>query len=665
MSSNDLESLEMEEAMLADPRWDALVCGKATPEDIKYLKELAEQSHAAKVAWDLLQPATEQELEHYTDMVVGLVAERKEDKGGSVNATREALEVKLQELVLSLKHSLAEPAITSDGSHPGKSGDLVFKLEEAPPKYQYGNLLALMPNHNVCPQRPIFDDVSVTTLEESHRRPRHSMNIVSMCPFATSTFDWRTHFGAVVLTLIVKSTYVLQPGKSVLAAEQEPVRECNGFWIDAPYHSVRIPSDLVPYKPRADVMLVGRAYAPNKQPTRSVMTRLVVGGVDKSIEVWCDRAFRIRDGQLLEGPRFIQMPLCWERAAGGHDSINPLGMRFDAPPNPYGMIAIPNLQPPGIFISKRSDVFAPIGYGPVARDWPERARLIGNGPSFFEGKWQDRPMPPEVDLKFFQSAPPDQHTDEIRPDERIVLENLHPEYARLVTNLPGIRPRAVVDRATGEREEITLVGDTLWIDTDRGICCVVWRGCLRLRDADEGGQIFVMHEHEHNESAPIAARHAGPRMPITRAQYERDMQQSASLGPLESDLGTSDSPTIQTPSPTPPNELHDEQAADPSETSKLFLVAEGLPPAMVDAWMNMDRQALFASLAPREQEIAMHLAETSDSLAELAAKLDCSYATIRTQVERIFRHLGIRSRPELVEFFDAPMKSSIRSKKHQ
>lgn len=108
-----------------------------------------------------------------------------------------------------------------------------------------------------------------------------------------------------------------------------------------------------------------------------------------------------------------------------------------------------------------------------------------------EGGWENEPLPEDLDPLFFQAAPPDQTTREIKPNEKIVLENLHPQHGHLVTTLPGLRPRAVADRATGEREEIMLVADTLWIDADRGIASVVWRGRMGLRHAAEAGRITV------------------------------------------------------------------------------------------------------------------------------------------------------------------------------
>ncbi|MDI1442494.1 DUF2169 domain-containing protein [Polyangium sp. 6x1] len=321
------------------------------------------------------------------------------------------------------------------------------------------------------------------------------MELVCLCPLRASTVAWQAHTGAHALTVIVKATFVVQPGECALAPEQDPVHDEDGHGNDDPARSVVTPSDKVPYKPRADVMLVGHAYSPGKQPVRSAMTRLIVGELDKSIEVWCDRGFRVQDGQLLEGPRFLKMPLRWERAAGGPETKNPVGMRFDAAPDAYGMVPIPNLQPPGMFVSKRSDTFAPVGYGPMGGAWPARKQRLGHlAGTFSPARWAEQPLPEGLDATYFQAAPIDQQVAGIRPNERIVLEGLHAEHARVVTSLPGVRPSVVVNRATGEREEVQLVADTLWIDTDRGVCCVVWRGRIGLRRADEAGQIAVRME---------------------------------------------------------------------------------------------------------------------------------------------------------------------------
>lgn len=318
------------------------------------------------------------------------------------------------------------------------------------------------------------------------------MDIASLCSLHAAGFVWQPTAGSFTQTVMVKATFRLEPLVSPLAPEQEPLNEEDNHWNDDPTRSVVAPSDWAPFKPCADVLLVGHAFAPEKRPERAITVRMVIGELDKSIEVWCDRGFRLQDNQLLEGPRFTKMPLRWERAAGGPETNNPLGMRFDAPPDKYGMVPIPNLQPPGMYVSQRSDTFIPMCFAPLGSRWPGRIAKLGRlESSVLAPGWEGRPLPEGLDYSYFQSAPSDQQVSELRANERIVLDNLHPEHSHLVTSLPDIRPKAVVERATGEQEEVALIADTLFIDTDRGICTLVWRGRVGLRSADEKGQITV------------------------------------------------------------------------------------------------------------------------------------------------------------------------------
>jgi hypothetical protein len=318
------------------------------------------------------------------------------------------------------------------------------------------------------------------------------MDVISLCPLRVGGFVWQSRSRAYALTVVAKATYVLAPEECVLAPEQEPPNEADNHWDDDPARSVYAPSDWAPMKERADVVLVGHAFAPGGQPVRSLMTRMLVGSLDKSIEVWCDRGYRVHDGQLLEGPRFAKMSLRWERAAGGPDTYNPVGLRFDAEPDRYGMVAIPNLQPPGVYVSRGGDTFMTVGFGPIAGNWPGRLEKLGRSAgSFLESAWEGKPLPEDPEYQYFNVAPPDQQVEELRANERLVLENLHPKHARLVTSLPGLKPRAVLDRTSGEREKMELRADTLWIDTDRGICTLVWRGCVGLRHAQEAGRVTI------------------------------------------------------------------------------------------------------------------------------------------------------------------------------
>jgi len=328
-------------------------------------------------------------------------------------------------------------------------------------------------------------------------RPRVTsfvMEIVSSCPMRVHGFTWQLKSGAFAQTIIAKATFLLEPGHAKLALEKDriEIHERDVFVKVERHEILRAPSDQVPYKRRVDVLLVGHAYAPGKQPVRSLVTQLRVGDFSKAIEVICDRGFRTADEHLIEGPHFTKMPLDWTHAAGGPNTTNPVGRHVDSPPDAFGLRSAPNLQHPRTFVNKGLERIAPIGYGPIAPTWQDRTVCLEDlAPPFSPDGWEKRPLPEHFDFDYFQAAPADQQIAELRADETLVLEHLHPLHAHLTTRLPGIIPRAVVHRSSGEREDVTLVADTLWIDADRGICTVVWRGTVGLNHADEAGIIGV------------------------------------------------------------------------------------------------------------------------------------------------------------------------------
>jgi hypothetical protein len=309
------------------------------------------------------------------------------------------------------------------------------------------------------------------------------MELVSLCPLPVAHLLWQPAPSRHALTIVCKATYALEPGTAALAPEQEPLNEQENHWDDDPARSLYAPSDLVPWKPRAEVLLVGSAHAPRGQPVRSLVVRLTIGPVDKSVEVVCPRV-RTRDGELREGKRWTKMPLLWERAAGGPDTYNPVGVRRDAPRDLYGQRPLPNLQAPGL----SPDAFEPIGLGPIAAGWSDRRRRAGG---LAPADLLRAPFGEGFDPAYFQAAPADQQVEALRHDERLSLENLLPKHAHLVTSLPDLLPRALVEIAGAPAREVTLAPDTLWIDTHRSLCTVTFRGRVDVDGADPDGRILV------------------------------------------------------------------------------------------------------------------------------------------------------------------------------
>jgi hypothetical protein len=320
------------------------------------------------------------------------------------------------------------------------------------------------------------------------------MDIACAGPFRVGSLVFRLASDRWALSAVVKGTFTLEPGQSGLAAQQEPVHERDVHWEDDPSQSVRAPADLVPFKRGADILLVGSAFAPGGKPVRSLVARMVVGALDKSIVVYSQRTWT-PGGDLREGPHWTRMPIRYENAAGGADTWNPVGVSPDAAPGPYGERPAPSVLPPGFVLASRRNLLGPIGFGPIAASWLlRREKLRGLPVDWSVARIAETTIDDDFDALYFQTAPPDQQVESLRDDESLLLENLHPDHPRLETRLSGLHPRAFIDVGAGEPRDVPLSPDTLWIDSDRAIVTVTWRGQVPLTRPDAPGRVLVVPE---------------------------------------------------------------------------------------------------------------------------------------------------------------------------
>src|SRR5262245_32888302 len=116
------------------------------------------------------------------------------------------------------------------------------------------------------------------------------MDVRSLGPLTVAKVAWQSPRGGRVLTVVAKATFDLVHGEARLAERQDepaegdrPFEDGGGSPSQAHKSSVQVPSDLAPFKPHADVLVVGHAFAPDEKPVRSLVARLAVGEVDKSI----------------------------------------------------------------------------------------------------------------------------------------------------------------------------------------------------------------------------------------------------------------------------------------------------------------------------------------------------------------------------------------------
>lgn len=261
------------------------------------------------------------------------------------------------------------------------------------------------------------------------------MDIFAIAPFAAGSLKWQETPGQWTLTLVCKLTLALEPGVCAVAPAAEPIHTRDQRREGSRGEGIYAPSDLVPHKAYPEVLLVGRVTAPPEAAARGEVAHLTVGAVE------------------------LTLPL---PAPGEEDAEVPLG--------------------------------------PVAARWPDRPD--GRGPvtiTFAPSAVIEAPLSADPDEVFFQSAPADQHLSELPPDEQITLLHLHPHVEHLATRLPGIRPRTRVEIEGMPPWELELSADTLWIDTDRSICTLTFRGQLPLDGRDQPGRIFIGVERPGEE----------------------------------------------------------------------------------------------------------------------------------------------------------------------
>jgi uncharacterized protein YjbI with pentapeptide repeats len=305
----------------------------------------------------------------------------------------------------------------------------------------------------------------------------------------------------------IKSTYRLRHGtEPVPIDEPEPVSG-DRYQDEDPTKSLLYPSDIAPFKPKADVVVLATAHAPGKRPVLRLPVRIKVGPMVKTLAVIGPRAWRrhMSDGLGATGPApFVRVPISYEYAFGGVSSKkNPVGRGVDVED-------LPQIEDPRRLVASPHDVVGPAGFGPLAASWQPREGLVGT----FDERWrQDRwPwFPEDFDYGYFNAAPPDQQIEGyLMGDEDLAFENLHPEHGSYRSRLPGRRARCFLDEGgtygRNRFREVPLNLDTLWLDLDREKMVLVWRGHVPVRTIKlkEVQQILAWTEPISEPPRPVA-----------------------------------------------------------------------------------------------------------------------------------------------------------------
>lgn len=344
------------------------------------------------------------------------------------------------------------------------------------------------------------------------------MNITNNTPFEVEAIPANGVDSQTYLTVIVKGTFTITQEQPVAVADaQMPIAFGDEYYDPENGGCVKFESDIAPYKPRSDIVLLGHAYAAAGTLAASVDVRLQVGNFKKALRIFGDRYWHcpaFRAPRASKPEPFEKMPIIYERAFGGIDKVggaycreNLTGVGFFSKYNKEccAQAPLPNIEDPRQLIKSPEDKPAPAGFAYYGRDWAPRVDCLGT----YDENWRKTRSPnPPADFRYdyYNAAHPDLQLDGyLVGDEIVTLYNLTPNgLARF--KLPGWTPVCKVERAYDilaayvknkapadprigvlqstppDQTRVEMNLDTLCLMPDEHRCYIVWRGRIEVFD---------------------------------------------------------------------------------------------------------------------------------------------------------------------------------------
>lgn len=322
------------------------------------------------------------------------------------------------------------------------------------------------------------------------------MQFTNTTPFPTLCFESVGPENVPIHTVVVRATATIIPGaRLVLAEEQLPVRLTDCYFGKSGSSSLKYPSDLAPYKPKTDIVIVGSAYPPAKE-SRGWKIEVTVGQHTKTLAVlgechW-EKTF-FHDWHMSPVTPVHRVPIRYENAYGGSLSIpgpkgelqivdscrsNPVGRGWLSPLAQKLQVERDSLPMAQIYAPKASLQYggecAVEGLGAIAPSWAFRQKYVGTWDAIETGE----SLPHDFDFLFYNCAHPDLIVPYLKGDEPVQLLGLTRE-GRLEFTLPGHSILVAAKYAMEQESEIvTAVLDTMIVEPDDLRATLVWRATL-------------------------------------------------------------------------------------------------------------------------------------------------------------------------------------------
>jgi hypothetical protein len=313
------------------------------------------------------------------------------------------------------------------------------------------------------------------------------LQLKNSSPYSPAIAVFPDREGIDTLYVVVKGTFTLGPNVALAEVQVPPVAS-DEYWGEPGASSIKYASEMHIGKPATDVVVVGKAWAPNGKAAFESAVMVSVAGRKQIAQVYGDRIWK---GRGLSSPEpFVSIPLVYERAFGGGYQPTPDGPLFAEERNPVGrgylgkrspdVLAgqkVPNIEHLSIKLERLGDTPPPVGFGFVAPSWLPRRQYAGT----YDKAWQKRRapyLPADFNPAFFNCAAPELIMPGFLKGGETVKVAGASRQGGLHFNLPREPPTVAVKIAGSiERPPVNL--ETVLIEAEENRFCLTWRASLR------------------------------------------------------------------------------------------------------------------------------------------------------------------------------------------
>lgn len=328
-------------------------------------------------------------------------------------------------------------------------------------------------------------------------------------PFAAIGFGDLHRDGMTMAVVAVRATYSLSREGSLHLADAQSIALSDIFEGDPQRTPLLRSADLIPYKPGADVTVLGHAHASEGRLAPSWRIGITVGDHTAHLRVhgprrWEPTLHFLKPTWKLGTARpAASVSLDYRLAAGGYlvghpegdvEPRNPIGPGIlNADWSPVGrFLRAPQIEAVGAPLTHPFERTAPQGFGPIPPWWLARQTHAGT----YDERWRrDRAprLPEDFDYRFYQTAHPDLIMPHLRGDETVALDHLTP-FGDLTFALPGVVPMVEHRWFDGRRAEARLTLDGLHLDlrAEPWRVDLTWRGWIETCPRYAGARLDVV-----------------------------------------------------------------------------------------------------------------------------------------------------------------------------